>query len=193
MRRAPRRLSVLASLDVAGYTRLVEEDERGTLAALATLRRKVLRPTLEEHGGDMFKTMGDGALIEFQSVESAVEWAIAFQSLMADANRCRDKPNAVRIGVALADIFVEGNDRFGAAVGFVVRLQQAAPAGGIAITHSVRWQLVRSLAAEFERTEWVELKGMDQEFEVWLWLPPGMRGADAAKTNGHASLPGTLQ
>ena len=86
--------------------------------------------------------------------------------------RARGPVNA-RLGVALADVFVQGNDRFGAAVGFVVRLQQAAPPGGIAITHSVRWQLVKNLAAQFDRTEWVEFKSIDEPIEIWLWKRPG--------------------
>ena len=184
MRRAPRRLTVLASLDVAGYTRLIERDERGTLFELARVRRAVLRPTVAAHGGNIFKTMGDGALVEFGSVEDAVEWAIAFQTSMAERNAGKgEEAIEVRVGVALADVFVQGNDRFGAAVGFVVRLQQATPPGGIAITHSVRWQLVKTLAAQFERTEWVELKGMDQEFEVWLWTRPDAVAADLQTTS----------
>ena len=182
MQRAPRRLTVLASLDVAGYTKLVERDERGTLLALAQLRRGVLRPTIAAHSGNLFKTMGDGALIEFNSVETSVEWAIALQTRMAEWNRGKgDKAVRVRLGVALADVFVQGNDRFGAAVGFVTRLQQAAPPGGIAITHSVRWQLVKPLAAEFDRTVTVEFKNMDEQFEIWLW-----RGGPAAKSDGAA-------
>jgi adenylate cyclase len=183
--RSPRRLTVLASLDVAGYTRLVERNERGTLMALARIRLKILRPTLATHHGNLFKTMGDGALIEFPSVEDSVRWAIAFQTAMAarNAGRVADAVH-VRLGVALADVFVQGDDRFGAAVGFVVRLQQAAPPGGIAITHSVRWQLARSLAAEFDRTEWVEFKNMDEQFEIWLW-----RGVDAAAGEGARAAP----
>jgi adenylate cyclase len=183
--RSPRRLTVLASLDVAGYTRLVERNERGTLMALARIRLKILRPTLATHHGNLFKTMGDGALIEFPSVEDSVRWAIAFQTAMAarNAGRVADAVH-VRLGVALADVFVQGDDRFGAAVGFVVRLQQAAPPGGIAITHSVRWQLARSLAAEFDRTEWVEFKNMDEQFEIWLW-----RGVDAAAGAGARAAP----
>src|SRR6185437_14350624 len=129
--------------------------------ALARLRRHVLRPTLARHSGNLFKTMGDGALVEFPSVESAAEWAIEFQTRMAEENQGRDPRITVRVGIALADVFVEGNDRFGAAVGFVVRLQQAAEPGGIAMTHSARWQLVKSLAAQFDRTAWVHFKNMD--------------------------------
>jgi adenylate cyclase len=171
--RAQRKLTVLASLDVAGYTRHMERDERGTLLALARIRMRIIRPTLAEHGGSMFKTMGDGALIEFPNVEDSVRWAIAFQTAMAERNASRTVDAIeVRLGIGLADVFVSGEDRFGAAVGFVVRLQQAAPAGGIAITHSVRWQLAKPLVHEFDRTEWVEFKNMDEQFEIWLWRGP---------------------
>jgi adenylate cyclase len=173
MRRAPRRLIVLASLDVAGFTRLVERDERGTLLELAQIRRHVLRKTVANHGGNLFKTMGDGALVEFNSVEEGVEWAIDFQTLMAEHNHGRPNPILVRVGVSLADVFVQGNDRFGAAVGFVTGVQKVAPPGGIAITHSVRWQLVKPLADQFDRTEWFEFKNVDEQYELWLWRKPG--------------------
>ncbi|MBN9023500.1 MAG: hypothetical protein J0H08_15720, partial [Rhizobiales bacterium] len=173
MQRAPRKLTVLASLDVAGYTRLVERDERETLLALARVRRNVLRPSVYRHSGNLFKTMGDGALVEFQSVEDGVEWAIAFQTQMAEFNQSRpDHPIRVRVGVGLADVFVRGDDRFGAAIGFVVRLQEASPPGGIAITHSVRWQLTKALAAQFGETQWIGMKGKDEQYEVWVWTGP---------------------
>ena len=181
MQRAPRKLTVLASLDVAGYTRLVEGDERGTLVDLARIRRNILKPSAKKHFGNLFKTMGDGALVEFPSVEDGVEWAIDFQTAMAKFNELRaGPPIRARLGVALADVFVQGDDRFGAAVGFVVRLQEVAPPGGVAITHSVRWQLVKNLAAHFTTSEWVELKGKkDELFEVWLWTgAPPDRDAD---------------
>jgi adenylate cyclase len=174
MRPAPRRLTVLASLDVAGYTPLVERDERGTLAELAAIRRHVLRPTVTTYSGNLFKTMGDGGLIEFNSVEDSVRWGMAFQTAMTARNASRGEyPIRVRVGIALADVFVQGNDRFGAAVGFVVRLQQAGPPGGLAITHSVRWQLVKSLAAQFTQRKTVEMKGIEEPVEIFVWMPPG--------------------
>jgi len=173
MRVPPRRLTVLASLDVAGYTRLVEKDERGTLSELAAVRLKIIRPTLAAHGGNLFKTMGDGALIEFPNVEDSVRWAIAFQTAMAQRNAGRgDLALKVRAGIGLADVYVQGQDRFGAAVGFVVRVQQAAAPGGIAITHSVRWQLAKSLASLFTRVDGIALKGIDEPIELWMWEPP---------------------
>ncbi len=198
MQRAPRKLTVLASLDVAGYTRLVERDERGTLLALARLRRNVLRPSVTRHSGNLFKTMGDGALVEFPSVEDSVEWSIAFQTQMAEFNTARSAdPLRVRVGVGLADVFVRGDDRFGAAVGFVVRLQEAAPPGGIAITHSVRWQLTKALASQFGETQWIGMKGKDEQYEVWVWTGPGsdpeapLKSAIGYRRQGDASVPAT--
>jgi len=188
MQRAPRKLTVLASLDVAGYTRLIERDERRTLLDLARLRRTVLRPSVLRHRGNLFKTMGDGALIEFPSVEDGVEWAIDFQTQMGEFNALRgaDTPILVRLGVGLADVFVSGDDRFGSAVGFVVRLQEAAPPGGVAITHSVRWQLTKALAGEFGRTEWIAMKGKDDElFEVWVWTGSEPQGEAANPILGY--------
>lgn len=187
MRPPPRRLTVLASLDVAGYTRLVERDERATLAELARIRRRILRPTLAVHGGNMFKTMGDGGLVEFPNVEDSVRWALAFQTAMAqrDGGRGAGDPIQVRLGVALADVFVQGSDRYGAAVSFVVRLQEAAPPGGVAITHSVRWQLVKSLAAEFAQIERVVLKGIDEPMEIWVWHPAGPEPGTSSGRYGY--------
>lgn len=188
--RAPRKLTVLASLDVAGYTRLVERNERATLAAFDAMRSEVIAPGLREHGGYLFKEMGDGALVEFPNVEDSVRWGIAFQSEMARRNEGRgEDAMLVRLGIALADVFVAGEDRFGAAVGFVVRLQQAAPPGGIAITHSVRWQLVKTLAAEFDRTAWVEFKNMDEQYEIWLWRGIDGETVDPATAGGFAHRP----
>ena len=185
-----RRLTVIVSLDVAGFTRLVQEDERGTLAALASIRRDLLGAPLQARHGHVFKTMGDGVLIEFTNIEDAVCWTVDFQKAMAVRNAQKPKrPMLVRAGIALADVYVEGEDRFGAAVAFVVRLQQSAPPGGITITHSVRWQLGKVLSAPFIR-EMKTLKDMGDPMEVWVWTPASTdidraaaadRDADAAE------------
>lgn len=172
MPRLPRRLAVIVSLDVAGYTRLIQTDERGTLAELSRIRRRLVEPTLAAAGGNLFKTMGDGALIEFMSVEDAVGWTVDFQHAMAARNgEPGARPIAVRAAIALADVLVSGSDRFGAAVGFVVRLQSVAPPGGIAITHSVRSQLMPEQAALFVRPEMHTLKGIAEPVEMWTWKP----------------------
>ena len=174
-----RRLTVMVSLDVAGFTRLVQEDERATLAELAVIRRDLIEGTLQKRSGHLFKTMGDGALIEFPNVEDAVSWTVEFQEAMAARNRSRgDKPVLVRAGIALADVYVEGEDRYGAAIAYLVRLQEVAPPGGIAMTHSVRWQLGKALVARFTRIM-KTLKGIDEPWEVWVWPSPKVSSEEA--------------
>jgi len=72
----PRRLAAILSADVVSYTRLMEADEQGTLAQVKVLQRDVLQPEARRHGGRIFKTIGDGALIEFANAVDAVRAAI---------------------------------------------------------------------------------------------------------------------
>ena len=145
------------------------EDERAALAKVAAIRRDLINPTLRSRGGNVFKTMGDGVLIEFPNVEDAVSWTIEFQEAMAKRNlQHPEKPILVRAGIALADVYIDGNDRSGAAIAYLVRLQEVAPSGGIAMTHSVRWQLGKGLVARFTRVT-KTLKGMDEPWEIWVW------------------------
>ena len=84
--RVERRLAAILAADVAGYSRLMEGDEEGTLAALREIRDELVDPKIAEHRGRIVKTTGDGALIEFGSVVGAVQCAIALQKLMAERN-----------------------------------------------------------------------------------------------------------
>ena len=79
MLRAERRLVAIMAADIVGYSRLIEADEAGTLAAIRDLRREVIDPLLTEHHGRIIKLMGDGALVEFGSVVDAVACAVAIQ------------------------------------------------------------------------------------------------------------------
>ena len=67
-----RRLTAILAADVVGYSRLMGEDEVGTLARLKTCRRELVDPAIEEFHGRIVKLMGDGALVEFASVVDAV-------------------------------------------------------------------------------------------------------------------------
>src|ERR1700736_896173 len=84
--RVERRLAAILAADVAGYSRLMGEDEEGTHAALTALRREVTDPQIAAHRGRIVKTTGDGFLVEFASVVDAVRCAVAVQQLMAEHN-----------------------------------------------------------------------------------------------------------
>jgi len=77
--RIKRRLAAILAADVAGYSRLMEADEEGTLAALKAIRRELSDPKIAEHRGRIVKTTGDGLLAEFASVVDAVRCAVELQ------------------------------------------------------------------------------------------------------------------
>src|SRR5260370_11122987 len=81
-----RRLAAILAADVAGYSRLMGEDEEGTLAALKAIRRQLVDPKIKEHRGRVVKTTGDGALVEFASVVDAERCAVDVQRDMAERN-----------------------------------------------------------------------------------------------------------
>src|SRR5262245_5153231 len=109
---ARRRLAAILAADVVGYSRLMERDETGTLAALKARRRDVLDPLVAKHHGRIFKTAGDGLLVEFASAVDAVSCAVELQQAIGAANG--DQPQnrrlVLRIGVNLGDVIVDGED-----------------------------------------------------------------------------------
>src|SRR5215469_10676576 len=113
--RAQRRLAAILAADVVGYSRLMEQDEAGTLAALKQRRKDILDPLLAQHHGRIVKVMGDGVLIEFASAVDAVECAAGLRNRMAAAGAADPEHQRVvlRIGVNLGDVIVEGGDLYG--------------------------------------------------------------------------------
>ena len=108
-----RRLAAILAADVVGFSRLMEQNEAGTMAALKSRRKAVLDPLVAKHQGRVFKTTGDGALVEFGSAVNAVQCAVDLQQGMAAANadQPEDQHIVLRIGVNLGDVMVEGSAR----------------------------------------------------------------------------------
>ena len=84
--RVERRLAAILCADVVEYSRLMGTDEEKTLAALKSHRRELIDPLIDQHRGRIFKTTGDGMLIEFASVVDAVRCAVVVQRGMEDRN-----------------------------------------------------------------------------------------------------------
>ncbi len=107
-----RRLAAILSADVVGYSRLMGEDEAGTLARLKAHRAECVEPEIAARGGRLVKLMGDGALVEFGSVVDAVECAVAVQRGMAERNAGVPEGERItfRIGVNLGDIIIDEGD-----------------------------------------------------------------------------------
>src|SRR5260221_4219007 len=112
--RTQRRLAAILAADVVGYSRLMQLDEAGTVAAIKARLREVLQPVVTRHHGRIFKLMGDGVLVEFASAVNAVECALALQAAMGAANGDLplDRRIILRVGVNLGDVIVEGSDLY---------------------------------------------------------------------------------
>jgi class 3 adenylate cyclase len=138
--RAERKLAAILAADVVGYSRLMEWDEAGTLAALKVRRKDILQPVVAKHHGRIVKVMGDGVLVEFGSAVNAVACAVDLQADMERANNGLpdDRRIVLRIGINLGDVTVEGSDLYGDGVNAASRLEGLAEPGGICISRKVR-------------------------------------------------------
>ena len=147
-----RRLAAILAADVVGYSRLMEQDEAGTMALLRARRHNVLMPLVTRHGGRVFKLMGDGVFIEFTSVVNAVECAVDLQKAMQAQNA--DMPThhhiLLRIGINLGDVIVEGSDLYGDGVNLAARLEALADPGGICISGDVYRHVRSKLHLDFQ-------------------------------------------
>src|SRR5262249_14218806 len=124
---------------VVGYSRLMQLDEAGTLAALKARRRKILQPLVTKHHGRVVKLMGDGVLVEFASAVSAVTCAVELQNKMALANSDEpaDRQIVLRVGINLGDIIVEGSDIYGDGINIASRLEALADPESVYVSQTV--------------------------------------------------------
>ena len=166
---ATRRLAAILAADVVGYSRLIELDEAGTLAALRERRKKVFDPLVERHHGRIVKVMGDGVLVEFGSAVNAVACAVELQKQFAAVNEgvAEDRRIVLRIGVNLGDVVVEAGDLYGDGVIIAVRLETMAQPGGISISSSVHEQVASKLDAAFDDLGLCEVKNSSKPVRVF--------------------------
>src|SRR5690349_1923580 len=110
--RSERRLAAILAADVAGFSRLMGEDEEGTLARLKALRREVCDSSIAAHRGRIVKTTGDGFLVEFPSVVDALRCALGVQEAMRERNRDTPARSRIefRVGINLGDVIIDGGD-----------------------------------------------------------------------------------
>jgi len=125
--------------DVVAYSRLMQVDEAGTLAALKSRRVEILQPLVAKHHGRVVKLMGDGVLVEFASAVDAVECAAQLLPVMESANAGLpdDRHIRLRIGINLGDVIVEGGDLYGDGVNIAARLEAVADPGGVVVSRTV--------------------------------------------------------
>lgn len=167
-----RRLTAILAADVVGFSRLMGEDEAGTVARLKKVRAELIEQKNAEHRGRIFKLTGDGILAEFPSVVNAVACAMEWQRTI-NAN------NAIqfRIGLHLGDVIIEGDDIYGDGVNVAARLESIAAPGGIAVSQSVRDHVGNRLAIAFEDRGELELKNIEKPVRVYDVVLPDRESA----------------
>ncbi|MGI9365571.1 MAG: adenylate/guanylate cyclase domain-containing protein, partial [Rhizobiaceae bacterium] len=171
--RIKRRLAAILALDVVGYSRLMGEDETGTLAALIDLRKTIVEPFVADHNGRIVKLLGDGALIEFASAVDSVECAIAIQDAFAARNTAQDadvennRSIHLRIGINLGDIIIEHGDIYGDGVNIAARLEEIAEPGEICVSGTVFDQVEGKLDIGFEDVGLKEVKNIASPVRVY--------------------------
>jgi len=188
--RVKRRLAAIFAADVVGYSRLMGEDEVGTLAALKAHRAALIDPKIAEHQGRIVKTTGDGMLVEFTSVVEAVACAVAIQRGMAERNApmAQDRRIVLRIGINLGDVIVEGEDIYGDGVNVAARLEGLAEPGGIYVSGDVYRQVHNKLDLGFEDLGEREVKNIAEPVRVYRLEAGATRASEPAEATGGAMM-----
>jgi adenylate cyclase len=164
-----RRLAAILAADVVGYSRLMANDEGGTFDALKARLTDAVRPLVQQFGGRVFKTMGDGLLVEFASAVQAVECAVAVQRACAERNRDTppEKHLQFRIGINLGDVIADGEDIFGDGVNVAARLEGIADPGGISVSQAIYDQVAGKVGIAFTRLGPRQLKNIAVPVQVF--------------------------
>ena len=183
-----RRLAAILAADVAGYTRLVEQDTDGTVAAWKAARDDVIKPLVDGKSGRIIKFTGDGFLVEFPSVQDAVACAIALQEGLASSSL------KFRMGINVGDITDDGGDVHGEGVNIAARLEALAEPGGICISGDVHNQVRNRIDIAFKDMGEKEVKHVSlpvKVFAIQLAEPTSPTKPEAAvsEKNSIAVLP----
>src|SRR6516162_5508988 len=149
-RSVERKLAAIFAADVEGYSRLMGQDEVGTLRTL-TAYRVIIDRLIASHRGRIFNTAGDSLVADFASAVDAVQCAVEVQEALAkeNADRPAGEQMRFRIGVHVGDILVQGDSLFGDTVNIAARLEALAEPGGICVSGSVRDHLGTRLPLAF--------------------------------------------
>jgi len=185
-----RRLAAILAADVVAYSRLMDEDEAGTLAALKEHRRALIDPAIARHNGRLVKLMGDGALVEFASVVDAIACAAEIQEAMVGRNAGVAEARRItfRIGINLGDVIVEGEDIYGGGVNVAARLEGLAEPGGICVSGTAYDTAHDKLDLAFESLGEQQVKNIDRPVRTYRVVLDGGSGGGVSAAGPSAAL-----
>ncbi len=182
-----RRLLAIMAADVAGYSRLIGENEARTLALMAD-RRAEMDALIEQHHGRIANTAGDSVLAEFGSVVNAVACAIAVQRQHDEAHGGTEADQQVRfrIGIHIGDILIRDGDLFGDGVNIAARVEALAEPGGIALSGKARDEIRGRFDVAFQDGGVLALKNIRSPVHVWRIAPGAPVGQDIGQDRAPA-------
>ena len=165
-----RKLIAVVHADMVGYSHLIGLDDVGTLDRLRMLRRTLIDPTIDEHGGRIVNTGGDSLLMVFDSVEGAVRCAVNVQQQIPahDGDQPPDRLIRFRFGINLGDVIPDGTDVHGNVVNVAARLQAECPPGAICVSRAVRDHVQDRLNLTFKELGGLTLKNIARPIEAFV-------------------------
>lgn len=168
-----RRLTAILAVDMAGFSRLMEQNEEDIVTRQKVHRRELFDPQIASRGGRIVKTTGDGMLVEFASAQDAVRCAINIQLAMADREGASPEERRIlyRLGINLGDVLFEDGDIFGDGVNVASRLEGLAKPGGICISDIVHQAVADKIKVPFRDMGNQRVKNISRPIRVWQWTP----------------------
>jgi class 3 adenylate cyclase/pimeloyl-ACP methyl ester carboxylesterase len=184
-----RRLAAILAADIAGYSRLMGEDESATVRDLKR-HQAVILPMIDRYGGRVIDTAGDGILAEFPSVIGAAECAVEIQAVMMARNASVPEHRRMlfRIGINLGDVIHDEDRIYGDGINVAARLEDIAEPGGICISRQVFDQVNRAVKADFQALGPRTFKNIAREVDVFSITPP-----DRGRQSGATAAAGALK
>jgi adenylate cyclase len=169
-----RRLAAILAADIAGYSRLMHEDEPATVRDLKA-HQSVILPLIGRHGGRIIDTAGDGIMAEFPSVIGATECAVEIQTVMAERNEGVPESRRMRfrIGINLGDVIHDETRIYGDGINIAARLEALAQPGGVLVSSTVYDQVRGKLPFSFEDVGERQVKNIEQPVRMYQVHIPG--------------------
>jgi adenylate cyclase len=181
-----RRLAAILSADIAGYSRLMHEDEAATVRDLKA-HQSVILPLIGQHGGRIIDTAGDGIMAEFPSVLGATECAVEIQTVMAERNEGVPESRRMlfRFGINLGDVIHDESRIYGDGINIAARLEALAEPGGILVSNPVYDQVRGKLPFAFEDRGERQVKNIAQPVRMYRLHVPGASSTAVATLAGR--------
>ncbi len=182
-----RKIAAIFAADIAGYSRLVAEDEEETLRRLASYRA-VMDDFIARAGGRIFNTAGDAVLAEFPSAVEAVRCAIDIQESLRTRNLAYppSRQMSFRIGITVGDVVERDGDLLGDGVNIAARLEGIAPVGGICISRTVHEQVANKLSVQFADIGEQQVKNIPRPVHAFKIEMRSDEAGAGAKPSGRA-------